>query len=109
MRAQRRATAKITFWLKEDGSLMRYNDLRNAAKDGMSAAGIVNPKPSQLKYATVTDLKRANLPEEDIVAYVRHKPNTKTWKSHYLDTSSTNKSLKALISLKQMCRWHDGK
>lgn len=91
---------ETTFWMKENGEKMTYGDIRRAVTGDMEAAGIKKARPHQLKHAAITELQRRRVPEEEIVAFARHKPGSKTWAANYLDTENSRNSIQKLVSLK---------
>jgi hypothetical protein len=75
---------KDTFWYTETGNLMRYEDIRRAAQQLMSDAGISDRRAYHIKHATISWLHHQNVPTDQIIRFIRHALGSTTYMEYYL-------------------------
>jgi site-specific recombinase XerD len=89
-----------SFWVDENGRKMSYKQIRARVIEVMTAAGISNPKPHQLKAAAITELKKRGAAEADLTQYARHVHGSSTWAKHYWDADNCRSSMRELADLR---------
>jgi hypothetical protein len=74
-----------SFWYKEEEMTlirMSYNEVREAAKSVLLAAGI-NDRPYHIKHASLTFLAQQKVPNEEVTAFARHSYGSMSSRAFY--------------------------
>jgi hypothetical protein len=70
---------------------------KTAARDSMTAAGIIEPKPKHLKHVSIGELEHMGTSVERIRPYARHKNGSNVWVNNYLPKHDERESINRLV------------
>jgi hypothetical protein len=75
---------KDTFWYNANGIIMRYEDIRHAAQQVLSDAGIHDHRAYHIKHATISWLHSHGVSSDKIIRFIRHALGSTTYMEYYL-------------------------
>jgi site-specific recombinase XerD len=84
-RLTKTAATNRFMWLRDNGTLMSENALRNASRDSMKDAGINDKRSYHLKHMAATDLMDKGVHPEKIRSFLRHSRASNALMDNYVD------------------------
>jgi hypothetical protein len=73
-----------TFWCDVKGNVMRIDEIRTAAQQLLTDAGIKDRRAYHIKHATISWLHKQGVPADQIIRFIRHALGSTTYMEYYL-------------------------
>jgi site-specific recombinase XerD len=83
-------------WLRDDGTVMSEQALRNASKAAMQDAGIKDSRSYHLKHMAATELMDKGVDPEKIRSFMRHKKSSNYLLDNYVDNHNSKECVDVL-------------